>query len=83
MSRRSRDKQIREGVKALRRKPGWDPSALEKKSATEQLRELEQSENTRDSYSNAAVCKACQAERKKTEDDTALCKTHFAEAMGL
>ena len=83
MSRRSRDKAIREGVKALRRKAGWDPSALKKKSPLEQLRDLEQSENTADSYRNAAVCAACEAERQTTGDDTALCPKHLSEAMGL
>ncbi len=83
MSKRSRDKVLREGVRALRRRPGWDPSALQKKSPSEALRELEQSENTKDSYQNAAGCEACQAERHRTDDDTALCAKHFSEAMGL
>ncbi len=83
MSNRSRDKLIREGVKALRRKAGWDPSALERKSPQEQLRDLEQSEITRDSYRSAAGCEACRAERQQTGDETALCPKHFEEAMGL
>lgn len=83
MSNRARDKAIREGVKALRRKAGWDPRALQKASPADQLRELEQSESTRGSYRKAAACEACQAARQKTGDDTALCPEHFAEAMGL
>ena len=82
MSNRARDKAIREGVKALRRKAGWDPRALEKKDPHDQLRELEQAENTNASYRRAAACEACQATRLKTGDDTALCPDHFAEAMG-
>lgn len=83
MSKRAKDKLIREGVKALRRKPGWDPSALETKSPLEQLRDLEQAEATTDSYDDAAKCEACEAERLRTSDDTALCEKHLAEAMGL
>lgn len=83
MSNRSRDKQIRSGVKALRRKAGWDPSTLEKKTPGEQLRDLEQSEITRESYRDAAECEACLTERQRTADDTALCPKHFSDAMGL
>ena len=59
MSKRARDKAIREGVRALRRKPGWDPGALVQKSADEQLRDLRQSELTTESYRDAAECEAC------------------------
>ncbi|MEL7370962.1 MAG: hypothetical protein AAFN74_18725 [Myxococcota bacterium] len=83
MSNRSRDKQIREGVRALRRKPGWDPRAREKKSPEAQLRDLEQSEMTENSYRDASECEACQTQRQHSDDDTALCEKHFSEAMGL
>jgi len=83
MSNRAREKRIRAGVRALRKKPGWDPSAIEKRSPAEQLRELQQSERTEDSYREAAACEACRDEQKKTGDDTALCPKHLAEAMGL
>ena len=82
-SNRSKDKLIREGVKALRRKAGWDPSAIQKKSPAEQLRDLEQSEQTRDSYRQADECGECQRARATSGDDTALCAKHFSEAMGL
>jgi hypothetical protein len=83
MSQRERNKQIRQGVRALRRKPGWDPSTLQTKSPSEQLRELEQAEKTEESYRKAAGCEACQEEQQRTGDDTALCAEHFSEAMGL
>lgn len=83
MSQRERDRMIREGVRKLRRKPGWDPSATPKPNPGQQLRELEQSERTEDSYRKAAECEACQLEQEKTGDETALCAEHFAEAMGL
>ena len=83
MSKRARDKQIRAGVRALRNKPGWDPSAIQKKTPAEQLRELEQSERTEDSYREAAACEACRDEQQKTGDETALCPKHLSEAMGL
>lgn len=80
---RSRDRMIREGVRKLRSKPGWDPSSVVKKSPAQQLRELEQSERTEASYEKASVCQACQDAQEKTGDGTALCSEHFAEAMGL
>ena len=83
MSNRARDKLIRAGAKALRRKAGWDPSTLTQKSPAEQLRELEQSEMTKGSYEKAAVCKDCLSAQQITGDDTALCPKHFSEAMGL
>ena len=83
MSKRARHEKIRAGARALRKKPGWDPSAVEKKSPTEQLRELEQSERTEGSYREAAACEDCQAEQRKTGDETALCPKHLSEAMGL
>ena len=83
MSKRERDKQIRAGVRALRKKPGWDPTAVRNESPVEQLRELEQSERTEDSYRDAAACEACREEQQKTGDETALCPKHLSEAMGL
>lgn len=83
MSKRERNRQIREGVRALRRKPGWDPAAVLQRSPAEQLRDLEQSETTERSYDDAAGCEACHAERERTKDETALCRHHFARAMGL
>ncbi|MEM1022165.1 MAG: hypothetical protein AAGD10_10980 [Myxococcota bacterium] len=83
MSRRSRDRAIREGLRKLKAKPGWDPSSTTSASPEDQLRTLAQSERTDASYQKADACQACQAERRSTGDDTALCAQHFAEAMGL
>lgn len=83
MSKRARDRQIRAGVRALRNKPGWDPTAIQKKSPAEQLRELEQSERTESSYCDAAECEACREEQQETGDETALCPKHLSEAMGF
>jgi len=83
MSKRQQDKKIRAGARALRRKPGWDPSALQKQSPGEQLRELAQSERTEDSYREATSCEACSEEQQRLEDETALCPKHLSEAMGL
>jgi len=83
MSNRARDRRVKEGVRALRNKPGWDPKAIQRKSPAEQLRDLEQSERTEESYREAAGCEACQAEQRATGDATALCPHHLSEAMGL
>lgn len=83
MSKRARDRQIKEGVRALRQKPGWDPATVVRKSPAEQLRELEQAENTDRSYGEADQCPACQKARAESGDETSLCRSHFAQAMGL
>lgn len=82
-SHRQKKQHAKVGAEALRQKAGWDPSAFQRQSPKEQLRALEQQEQSADAYSSAAVCPACLQARAQLQDETALCQIHLAEAMGL
>ena len=83
MSNRQKKKALADGVSKLRSKPGWDPTALQKQSPEQALRELGQSERTEQAYRDENTCDACTAARLKSSDDTALCEDHFAKLMGF
>ena len=83
MSNRQKKKTVAAGVRELRNKPGWDPTALQKASPKEALRDLAQAERTATAYSEENTCQACEAAREKSSDETALCETHLAKLMGF
>jgi xanthine dehydrogenase iron-sulfur cluster and FAD-binding subunit A len=82
-STRQKKQQAKAGAEVLRQKAGWDPSAFQRQSPKDQLRALEQQEKSAEAYSSSVVCPACLQARAQLQDETALCQTHLAEAMGL
>jgi len=79
-SNRQRRKAARAGAHKLKSDPAWKPLPSD---PMEKLRELDQ--QTRDArvYAETNQCEACRALRESTADETALCETHLAEAMGF
>lgn len=82
-SNRQKKRQAKEGAEALRQKPGWDPKAYSPKNPEEALRQLGQESRNEAAYASAAVCTECARLRQELQDETALCETHLAAAMGL
>jgi hypothetical protein len=82
-SNRQKKKIAQQGADALRQKPGWDPSAFQKVSAKDQLRDLGSKEKSEGAYQSASACVECVKVRESLSDDTALCQKHLAEAMGM
>ena len=52
------------------------------RSDEERLREAQQGARNEDVYEAAAACPACQAERARAGDATALCPDHLRRALG-
>ena len=82
-SNREKKRGIQAGVRALKQKPGWDPSTHQRTSPEEHLRDMSTSMKTNRAYTEADTCAECEDARKQDGDTTALCSTHLAEAMGL
>ncbi len=61
----------------------WDPAQFRAKTPTEKLQELAASEIAATAYGEESVCSECAAERTRLGDETALCATHLAQAMGF
>ena len=61
----------------------WDPAGFQAKTPAEKLQELAASEIAASAYGAESVCAECAAERSRLGDDTALCATHLAQAMGF
>lgn len=61
----------------------WDPAQFRAKTPAEKLQELVASEIGATAYAEETECSDCLAERTRLGDDTALCETHLAQAMGF
>ncbi len=82
-SNRHKKKVVKEGLRALKNKPGWDVDAYRNRDPQQGLRQLEQSMRGHRTYEDAQSCTDCEAIRQDSDDETALCDRHLAEAMGL
>ncbi len=82
-SNRQKKKQVEEGVRALRNKPGWDPASFVSTSPEEKLLILDQQSAGEKAYAGASACAQCQALRDDKGDASLLCPPHLAEAMGF
>lgn len=82
-SARQKKKIIREGLRELKGKSGWDVDAFRSPSAEASLRELEQRFLGNQAFSSADDCAECGAIRQESGDQTALCDTHLGAAMGF
>ncbi len=82
-SRRHQKRVVAEGLRQLKAKPGWDPSARPRSTPQDALRELGQADRTEGAYGAAEGCEACRTLRNEEGDEGALCAEHLAEAMGF
>ena len=80
MSKRQIRKESRAAAHKLRSDVSWH---VAKTDPMEKLRELDQAARGERVYDEAAECQACVQARVLSEDETALCDTHLAEAMGF
>lgn len=88
-SGRQKKRIVKQGLRVLRNKPGWDPtsSANPSKGAValdDALRDLARDEQLAETFAtDAATCAACEALRASCKDETALCEEHLAVALGF
>jgi hypothetical protein len=82
-SNRHKKKVVRQGLRELKNKPGWDVEAFRSGDPEQGLRDLDQKMRGHRVYGESQECAQCQAIRDDTGDETALCQLHLAEAMGL
>jgi len=74
---------VRDGVKALRSKPGWDPSSRVKSDVGEELNRVSELARADKLDASADECPACVAARAELGDETAYCDTHMREILGF
>ena len=76
---------IKQEARRLRQKQGWNPHALATEQPLETMQRLNQEQANKKLYEDEArgACEACEDERVRSGDDTALCERHLAEAMGF
>lgn len=77
--------QVREQARLLRRRQGWDPKTRTSEDPREAMRRLNQARKNDEIYAQQeqSCCEACAQARADSDDETALCPTHLAEAMGF
>lgn len=73
--------EIKRAARQLRQQQGWDPDKFVTEDPKERLRQLNQEHANQAIYDKS--CPDCEALRQETRDETALCQTHLAEAMGF
>lgn len=83
-SNRKKKRIIQQGLRELKNKPGWDVEAfLSGPSQQEKMRDFEQQLQSNQVFSESEQCQDCLDARSTSGDDTALCDTHLAAAMGF
>lgn len=75
-------KDIKEAARALRARPGWDPTRQRVDTDEERVGAALQADRNRGVYAEADACAACAAARADTGDDSALCEEHLMAALG-
>jgi len=80
-SERQKRKDARAAAHRLKNDVFWAP--LESTSPMEKLQNLDQELRTESAFGAAEKCEECAKKRRFTKDESALCDTHFAEAMGF
>ena len=83
ISGREKRRIVQAGVRKLRSKPGWNPSAYDRSDPNQQLQRLADDTSQARAYIESNECEACRLERAQTADDTALCEKHLMAAAGL
>ena len=83
ISGREKKRIVSAGVRKLRSKPGWNPSAYDRPDPNQQLQKLADDTSQSRAYIESNDCEACRIEREQTSDNTALCEKHLMAAAGL
>ena len=83
MSNRQRKKNVAQGVRRLKAKPGWDPASRVRESPEGAMARLDQESRSGKVYAEGEACQACVAARAEDGDESALCDAHLAAAMGF
>ncbi len=81
-SKREIKRGIKDDLRALRAKPGWDPSRFQREPYEDRLRNAVEHDRLERLWQDAAGCPNCQELRTSTGDAEALCREHLARAMG-
>jgi hypothetical protein len=81
-SNREKRRIAREGARALRARPGWDPARHAAEDGLEEARRQVGAERLASAAEQAAACAACVRRRAELGDETALCDEHFAALTG-
>lgn len=74
-------KEARAAAHKLKNDPFW--TQKESVDPMEKLMNLDQELRTEEAFGAAEICEDCEKLRKFSEDETALCESHFAKAMGF
>lgn len=82
-SNRQKKKIVQEGMRKLKSDPSWDAKNFTPADPMEKLRALDQQDRGDEVYGESTRCTECQQLRESTSDETALCDTHLAQAMGF
>lgn len=79
-SNRQKRKETREAAAKLKKDAAW---SLQSSDPMEKLMQLDQEARNEEVFEESEACEACTRLRQKTNDETALCEEHLAEAMGF
>ena len=82
-SKVGRRRVVKEGLRKLRAKPGWDPAATSRPSAAEELNRVSELGRADRLQSVASTCEACLARQAELNDATAYCDDHMREILGF
>lgn len=82
-SNRRKKKIVQEGLRQLKNKPGWDVEAFASRNIQDDLRDFDQQLRGNQVYQESGLCQDCVQVRNQSDDETALCDKHLAEAMGF
>jgi hypothetical protein len=82
-SEREKRRIAREGAQKLKNQAGWDTSKFKAKDPMEKLQELVAKEAAEGMAKAGEECEDCRKTREELNDETALCQTHLAKAMGF
>ncbi len=80
-SERQKRTEARAAAHKLKNDPFW--TQLESADPMEKLLNLDQEIRTDEAFDAAEKCEECEKLRSFSKDETALCETHFAKAMGF
>ena len=75
-------KDVKAAARALRSRPGWDPSRQRRDTDEARLEDALTADRGGRVYAAAGDCASCAAVRAELGDETALCEEHLLAAMG-
>jgi hypothetical protein len=76
-------KQVKAAARALRAKPGWQPSPHTSPNAAEELNRVSELARADKLEETAKACPDCLRRRESLGDETAFCDTHMREVLGF